>query len=57
MKLSELTARLQTLCHDGYSQHDVEFILEGYGTVNPEELELIMKSEVMKDGYIKVKLG
>lgn len=56
MTLQELTTRLQTLCHDGFSQHDIVFLLKGFGTVKPEELELIIKSEVMKDGFIKVGL-
>lgn len=54
--LQELTTRLQTLCHDGYSMAKIEFLVEGYGTVYPEELELLIKSDVMKDGFIKVGL-
>lgn len=55
--LQELTTRLQTLCHDGFSQSSVQLVVEGFGTISPEEIELLIKSDVMKDGFIKVRLG
>lgn len=55
MTLGELSTRLQTLCHDGYSLHEVKFYYNGE-IKEPKELELIFNSEVTKDGFISVKL-
>lgn len=57
MTLRELTARLQALCHDGYSLHEAEFVLDGYGTVRAEELTLVFRSDATRDGMIRVELG
>lgn len=47
MNLQELTMRLQTLCHDGYSQNEILSI---------DKNEIILESSVTKDGVIKVKM-
>ena len=59
MTLQELTTRLQTLCHDGYSQKEVLIDINGYGVhlAPVEQVELKFKSSVMADGFISVKMG
>jgi hypothetical protein len=57
MTLQELTTRLQSLCHDGYSQEEILFFTRDLGLLFPEEVELRFRSAATKDGYITVKLG
>lgn len=57
MTLQELTTRLQTLCHDGWSMHEIDFWTKSEGVIFPEELELRIDSDATKTGYISVKLG
>ena len=57
LTLQELVTRLQTLCHDGFAQHEVTFWTFDTGVIFPEEIELHIKSDAMINGYIPVKLG
>lgn len=57
MTLQELTTRLQSLCHDGYSQNEVLFLLDGFGIIEPRELQLLFKSDVVQTGFINVNIG
>ena len=47
MKLGELVARLQELAHEGWAETGILF---------PEEVEIRLDSDAMKNGYVKVKL-
>ena len=56
MNLREVTTRFQTLCHDGYSEHQV--YAEYNGKIIPiEKLKIDFKSDAVKDGYIRVKIN
>ena len=59
MTLQELTTRLQTLCHDGYSQKEVLIDINGYGVhlAPVEQVEFKFQSSVMSDGFVSVKMG
>jgi hypothetical protein len=59
MTLQELTTRLQTLCHDGYSQKEVLIDINGYGVhLAPiEQVEFKFQSSAMSDGFVSVKMG
>lgn len=57
MTLQELTTRLQTLCHNGYSLHEIEFWNKDTGILFPDEIRLRIETDSTKEGYIQVKLG
>ncbi len=57
MKLGELVARLQELAHEGWAETEVSFWTEGTGILFPEEVEIWLDSDAMKNGYVKVKLN
>ncbi len=59
MTLQELTTRLQTLCHVGYSQKEVLIDINGYGVhLAPiEQIKFKLKSSAVSDGFISVEMG
>ena len=59
MTLQELTTRLQTLCHDGYSQKEVLIDINGFGVhLAPiEQIRFRLESSVCADGFISVEMG
>lgn len=59
MTLQELTASLQSLCHDGYGQKEVLIDIDGFGVhlAPVEQVKFKFKSSVMADGFISVKMG
>lgn len=59
MTLQDFTARLQTLCHDGYAQNEVLIDINGYGVhlAPVEDVNFCFKSSVMEDGFISVTMG
>ena len=59
MTLQELTTRLQTLCHDGYSQKEVLVDINGYGVhLAPiEQIRFRLESSVVAGGFISVEMG
>lgn len=54
LTLQELTTRVQALCHDGYSQYEISFQTKESGLIPLDELELHLKSNVLKDIYVKL---
>ncbi len=59
MTLQEFTTRLQSLCHDGYSQHEIFIDVDGAGThlASIEDVKFCVKSDATKNGFINVKMG
>lgn len=53
MRLSELTGKLQSLCHDGYSLSEVKFSISGK-EYTPSEMTMIFYSDVVQDGKVKI---
>ena len=54
LTLQELTTRLQVLCHDGFSQYEISFRQKELGPIPLNELELHLKSNTLKDIYVKL---
>ena len=53
MRLSELTGKLQSLCHDGYSLSEVKFSISGK-EYTPSEMTVIFHSGAVQDGNVKI---
>ena len=59
MTLQELTARLQTLAHNGYAQHQVYIDLNNFGVhlYDIEDVKFKLKSSVTEDGFISITVS
>ena len=56
MILSELTARFQTLCNNGYSLHELYAEVDGK-PIKIEDLKLEVPSTITSDGFITISLN
>lgn len=53
MRLSELTGKLQSLCHDGYSLSEVKFSISGK-VYTPSGMTVIFHPDAVQDGNVKI---